>query len=73
MVCLRNKQGPEKLLLNYLVSEQRQCYQFPWFQTFAVFCMLYVFWVIPQHQNLVILHLPAYEDGTDRVFQNIGI
>jgi len=23
--------------------------------------------------NLVILHLPAYEDGTDRVFQNVGI
>jgi len=24
-------------------------------------------------QNLVILHLPAYEDGTDRVFRNVGI
>jgi len=23
--------------------------------------------------NLVILHLPAYEDGTDRVFRNSGI
>ena len=23
--------------------------------------------------DLVILHLPAYEDGTDRVFQNVGI
>jgi len=22
---------------------------------------------------LVILHLPAYEDGTDRVFRNVGI
>ena len=29
---------------------------------------------IPQHfPNLVILHLPAYEDGTDRVFRNVGI
>jgi len=28
---------------------------------------------IPQHfSNLVILHLPAYEDGTDRVFRNIN-
>jgi len=23
--------------------------------------------------NLVILHLPIYEDGTDRVFRNVGI
>ena len=23
--------------------------------------------------NLVILHLPTYEDGTDRVFRNVGI
>ena len=23
--------------------------------------------------NLVILHLPAYEDGTDRLFRNVGI
>jgi hypothetical protein len=23
--------------------------------------------------NLVILHLPAYEDGTNRVFRNVGI
>jgi hypothetical protein len=23
--------------------------------------------------NIVILHLSAYEDGTDRVFQNVGI
>ena len=29
---------------------------------------------IPQHfSNLVILHLPAYEDGTDSVFRNVGI
>ena len=29
---------------------------------------------IPQQfSNLVILQLPAYEDGTDSVFQNIGI
>jgi hypothetical protein len=68
----------------------------PWFQTFAVFSMLYVFfWVIPRRLNflcrrfgtlclfhlyrqvgvewlnLVILHLPAYEDGS--VFRNVGI
>ena len=24
-------------------------------------------------QNLVILRLPAYEDGTDSVFRNVGI
>jgi hypothetical protein len=24
-------------------------------------------------QNLVILHLPAYEDGTDRVFRNVSM
>jgi hypothetical protein len=30
--------------------------------------------LIPQHfSNLVILHLSAYEDGTDRVFRNISI
>jgi hypothetical protein len=29
---------------------------------------------IPQHfSNLVILHLPAYEEGTDSVFRNVGI
>ena len=29
---------------------------------------------IPQHFSyLVILHLPAYEDGPDRVFRNVGI
>ena len=29
---------------------------------------------MPQHfSNLVILHLPAYEDGRDRVFRNICI
>jgi len=84
------------------------------FQTFAVFCMLYVsFWVIlrrlnficrrfgtlclfhlhrqvgvewlnfratlspiwipQQFSNLVILHLTAYEDGTDRFFRNVSI
>ena len=59
----------------------------PWFQTFAVFCMLYVFfWVIPRRLNFLCrrfgtlclfhlyrqvgVHLPAYEDGTDRVFRN---
>jgi hypothetical protein len=26
-----------------------------------------------QFSNLVILHLPAYEYGTDRVFRNVGI
>jgi len=29
---------------------------------------------IPLHfLNIVILHLSAYEDGTDRVFRNVGI
>jgi len=27
----------------------------------------------PSFLKLVILHLPAYEDGTDRVFQNVEI
>jgi hypothetical protein len=27
----------------------------------------------PTFSNSVVVHLPAYEDGTDRVFQNIGI
>jgi hypothetical protein len=27
----------------------------------------------PTFSNVVILHLPVYEDGTDRVFQNVGI
>ena len=41
------------------------------------------FWVIPWHLNFIWrrfgtlclfhLHRPAYEDGTDRVFRNIGI
>ena len=101
-----------------------------WFQTFAMFCMLYIFfWVIPRRlnficrrfgtlclfhlhrqvgvewlnlrivgvstrekvwlenslrqpfsrwlpklfSNLVIHHLPAYEDETDRVFRNVGM
>jgi hypothetical protein len=50
--------------------------------------MLYVlFWVIPRRLNFVCLcfgtlclfhlhrqvDLPAYEDGTDRVFRNVGI
>jgi len=29
--------------------------------------------VAASFSNLVILHLPAYEDGTDRVFRNVGI
>jgi hypothetical protein len=59
-----------------------------WFQTLVMFCMLYVFfWVIPQHLNFIcwhfgtlcLFHLPrqvhllASEDGTDRVFWNVGI
>jgi len=50
--------------------------------------MLYAFfWVIPRHLNFIrpcfatlcLFHLhrqvgvPAYEDGTDTVFQNVGI
>jgi hypothetical protein len=30
-------------------------------------------WIPQQFSNLVILHLPAYEDGTARVFRNVGI
>ena len=30
-------------------------------------------WLPQQFSNLVILHLPAYEDGTDRVSRNVGI
>jgi len=29
MACLKNKQGPENLFLNYLVSEQKQSYHLP--------------------------------------------
>ena len=59
-----------------------------WFQTFAVFWILYVFfWVFPRRLIVVCrrfgtlyqFHLhrhtsyPAYEDGTDRAFRNVGI
>jgi len=30
-------------------------------------------WIPQLFSNLVILHLPANEDGTDRVFRNVGI
>jgi hypothetical protein len=30
-------------------------------------------WIPQQFSNLVILYLPAYEDGTDRVLRNVGI
>jgi len=30
-------------------------------------------WIPQQFSNLIILHLPAYEDGTDRVFGNVGV
>jgi len=66
---------------------------YSWFQTFAVFWMLYAFlWVIPRRLNFIfrrfgtlyLFHLrgqvgacntqiPAYEDGTERVFRNVGI
>jgi len=45
--------------------------------------LLYAFfWVIPRRLNFYMstfrktvlnLHTPAYEDGTDRVFRNVGI
>jgi len=49
--------------------------------------MMYTFfWVIPWRLNFIsrrfgtlcppssfYTHIPAYEDGTDRVFQNVGI
>jgi hypothetical protein len=47
---------------------------YSWFQTFAVFCMLYVsFRVIPRRLNFIyrrfgtlcLFHLLAYEDGTE--------
>ena len=66
---------------------------YSWFQTFAVFWMLYAFfWVIHRRLNFICRrfgtlslfhfhrlvgdewhHLSAYEDGTDRVFRNVGI
>ena len=68
------------------------CLRYSWFQTFAVFLILYVFfWVFPRRLIVVrrrfgilyLFHLhrldmkyisyPAYEDGTDRVFWNVGI
>jgi hypothetical protein len=69
---------------HYFLNFLRKHGRYSWFQTFAVFCMLYVFfWVIPRRLNFICrrfgtlylfhLHLLAYEDGTDRVFQNIGI
>ena len=30
-------------------------------------------WIPQLFSNLVIIHLLAYEDGTDRVFRNVGI
>jgi len=64
----------------FFFSMQRRLEKFlenySWFQTFAVFWMLYAFfWVIPRHLNIMcrrfgtcsLFHLPAYEDGTDRV------
>jgi len=30
-------------------------------------------WIPQLFSNLVILHVLAYEDGTDRVFRNVGI
>ena len=58
----------------------------PWFQTSAVFWVLYVFfWVFPRRLIVVCRRFgifigwiwstsyPAYEDGTYRVFRNVGI
>ena len=57
--------------------------QYSWFQTFAMFWMLFAFLsVIPWSLNLcagVLEHsvcsifIGAYEDGTERVFWNVGI
>jgi hypothetical protein len=30
-------------------------------------------WIPQLFSNLVIIHLLAYDDGTDRVFRNVGI
>ena len=47
-----------------------------WFQSFAVFWILFVFfWVFPRRPIVVCrLHTlhPALEDGTDRGFRNVG-
>jgi len=57
---------------------RRNITQFSWFQTFAVFCVLYVFlWVIPLRLNFIRrrfgtlclfhlhIYLLVYEDGTE--------
>jgi hypothetical protein len=53
-IPVRAKLCPEKLSLFSLFL----------FQTFAVFCTLYVFFII---------YLLAYKDGKDSVFRNVGI
>jgi hypothetical protein len=42
---------------------------------YAFFCVIHrSLKFIRQHfRTLYLFHLPAYEDGTDRVFQNVGI
>ena len=52
-----------------------------WFQTFALFWMLYAFfWVIPRRLNFIFrrfgtlcLFHPLHKDGTDRVFRKFDI
>ena len=100
---IRSKQVNSRtiFLTDLIISLQPKSFSFfsgseliSWFQTFAVFCTYYVFFlVVPRRLNyicrrfgtlyLLHLHRPmpmkmeqiecAYEDGTDRVFRNVGI
>ena len=75
---------PQDCILTWIYGPQIN-YNY-WFQAFAVFRMLFVFfWVIPRRliyiyiyvdvseQSICSIFTPAFEDGTDRVFRNVGI
>jgi len=59
---------------NYTIySHYQTMKKYSWFQAFAVFRMLFVFfWVIPR-RLIYIYFTPAFEDGTDSVFRNVRI
>jgi len=44
-------------------------YVFFWVIIFGTLCLFHLHRVAGVHLHL---HLPAYEDGTDRVFRNVG-